>query len=192
MRTPAKVLAPRELCRLKNRAARGRFGLRNRVMVLLSFKAGLRACEIAGLEWSMVLDPSGRVGGSLVIAAGIAKNGKARRLPVHPELKAALELLNKTDGRPRAGPVVRSQRGGAMTARSVVNWFKALYDELGLSGCSSHSGRRTFITLSARLISRVGGSLRDVQELAGHRDLATTQRYIEGDRDAQRRLVAML
>jgi integrase/recombinase XerD len=161
-------------------------------MVLLSFKAGLRACEIAGLEWSMVLDPSGRVGGSLVIAAGIAKNGKARRLPVHPELKAALELLNKAEGRPRAGPVVRSQRGGAMTARSVVNWFKALYDELGLSGCSSHSGRRTFITLSARLISRVGGSLRDVQELAGHRDLATTQRYIEGDRDAQRRLVAML
>ncbi len=79
-----------------------------------------------------------------------------------------------------------------MTPRSVVNWFKGLYDDLGLSGCSSHSGRRTFITLSARLISRAGGSLRDVQELAGHSDLSTTQRYIEGDRDAQRKLVAML
>jgi integrase/recombinase XerD len=140
----------------------------------------------------MVLDPSGRVGASLMIASGIAKNGRARRLPVHPELKVALEKLNRLQGRPRGGPVIRSQRGGAMTPRSVVNWFKDLYDELGLTGCSSHSGRRTFITLSARLISRAGGSLRDVQELAGHSDLATTQRYIEGDRDAQRKLVAML
>jgi integrase/recombinase XerC len=192
MATPAKVLAPRELCRLQKRAARGRFSLRNTVIVLLSFKAGLRACEIAGLEWSMVLDPSGRVSTSLMITGGIAKNGRARRLPLHAELRASLELLNKAQGRPRTGPVICSQRGGAMTPRSVVNWFKSLYVEIGLQGCSSHSGRRTFITLAARLISRAGGSLRDVQELAGHSDLSTTQRYIEGDRDAQRKLVAML
>ena len=79
-----------------------------------------------------------------------------------------------------------------MTARSVVNWFKGIYTELGLAGCSSHSGRRTFITLSARLVSRAGGSLRDVMELAGHRQLTTTERYVEGDRDAQRRLVSMI
>jgi integrase/recombinase XerD len=192
MGTPAKVLAPRELCRVQRQVARGRYPLRNNVMVLLSFKAGLRACEIAGIDWTMVLDPSGRVSTTLMIGAGIAKNGKARRLPLHDELRAALQQLNRSEGRPRHGPVIRSQRADAMTPRSVVNWFKWLYDEVGLSGCSSHSGRRTFITRSARLISRAGGSLRDVQELAGHRDLSTTQRYIEGDRDAQRKLVAML
>ena len=79
-----------------------------------------------------------------------------------------------------------------MTARSIVNWFAELYDELGLDGCSSHSGRRTFITNAARLVSKTGGSLRDVQELAGHSALSTTERYIEGDRDAQRKLVRML
>ena len=79
-----------------------------------------------------------------------------------------------------------------MTPRSVVNWFADLYASTGLDGCSSHSGRRTFITYSARLISRAGGSLRDVQELAGHRAITTTERYIEGDRDAQRRLVHLL
>ena len=79
-----------------------------------------------------------------------------------------------------------------MTARSVVNWFRATYAELGFAGCSSHSGRRTFITRSARLLARTGGSLRDIQELVGHRDLATTQRYIEGDRDAQRKLIRLL
>lgn len=192
MATPAKVLVPRELRRVKARASRGRYARRNRAIVMLSFKAGLRACEIAGLDWTMVLTPSARIGPSLIIPGSIAKNGRARRLPIHPDLKEALEQLHKAQRRPCNGPVVRSQRGGHMTSRSVVNWFKAIYTELGLAGCSSHSGRRTFITLSARLVSRAGGSLRDVMELAGHRQLTTTERYVEGDRDAQRRLVNMI
>jgi integrase/recombinase XerC len=126
MATPAKVLAPGELRRVQQRAGRGRYALRNAVMVLLSFKAGLRACEIAGLDWSMVLDPSGRVGSSIMVASGIAKNGRARRVPLHPELRAALERLGKASGRPRSGAIVCSQRGGAMLPRSVVNWFKTL------------------------------------------------------------------
>ena len=192
MGAAAKVLAAGELRRLQRHALSGRQAARDSVMIRLSFKAGLRACEIAGLDWTMVLDPSGRVGPSLMIASSIAKNGRARRLPVHVDLKEALKHLHRAQRRPRAGPVICSQRGGHMTPRSIVNWFKAIYVELGLAGCSSHSGRRTFITLSARLVSRAGGSLRDVMELAGHRQLTTTERYVEGDRDAQRRLVGML
>ena len=37
-----------------------------------------------------------------------------------------------------------------------------------------------------------GASLRDVQMLAGHRSIETTQGYIDGDSDAQRRLVSMI
>jgi integrase len=192
MGTPAKVLTPGELRRLQARASRGRCAIRNRVMVLLSFKAGLRACEIAGLDWSMVLAPGGCVGRSLLVAGSIAKNGRARRVPIHRELKRALLQLHALCDLPVSGAVIRSQRGGHMRARAVVNWFKETYTEAGLKGCSSHSGRRTFITRSARLIGRVGGSLRDVQELAGHRAITTTERYIEGDRDAQRRLVHLL
>ena len=45
---------------------------------------------------------------------------------------------------------------------------------------------------SARRVSQVVVSLRDVQELAGHTSLAMTQRYIEGDTEAKRKLVALL
>lgn len=191
-RHPAKVLAPADLCRVLAHVQSSRHPSRNRVIVLLSFQAGLRAAEIAGLTWPMVLDSRGSVSATLYVSPGIAKLGRGRCLPLHPALRTALHLHHRAAGRPSEGPVIRSERGGAMCPRSVVNWFKAVYLELGLEGCSSHSGRRTFITRSARLLPKAGGSLRDVQELAGHRALSTTERYIQGDRDIQRKLVALL
>jgi integrase/recombinase XerD len=161
-------------------------------MVLLSFKAGLRAGEIAGLDWNMVLAADGTLAAWLSIGDKITKYGRGRRVPMNAELRSALSRLHRVAGRPRSGPVIESQRGGHMKPRAVVNWFKSYYDHLALQGCSSHSGRRTFITRSARLVAKAGGSLRDVQELAGHRSITTTERYIEGDRDAQRKLVRML
>jgi hypothetical protein len=46
-----------------------------------------------------------------------------------------------------------------------------------------------FATRCAKKIVEAGGSLRDVQELAGHASLATTQRYIQGDSAAKRKVV---
>ena len=161
-------------------------------MVLLSFKAGLRACEIAGLEWPMVLGSDGRVTDQITLARGIAKKGSGRLIPMHRKLTKALRKLHDAEGEPALGALIRSERGDKMTAGSVVNWFGLVYRQLGLVGCSSHSGRRTFITNSARVLARTGGSLRDIQELAGHRALTTTERYIEGDRAAQRKLISLL
>jgi integrase/recombinase XerD len=90
---------------------------------------------------------------------------------------------------PETAYVVTTERSGRTSAQAVVNMFKRWYTDLGLLGCSSHSGRRTFITNAAKKISTVGGSLRDVQMLAGHSSLAVTQRYIEGDSDARRKVV---
>jgi integrase/recombinase XerD len=192
MSQPAKVLAAGDVRRALARARQSRHGIRNQLMVLLSCKAGLRACEIAGLDWSMVLAADGTIADTLTIAGRIAKNGRGRRIPMHAELRRTLLATHRVSQCPRAGPVICSQRGAHMTPRSVVNWFAKLYAAAGLDGCSSHSGRRTFITNAARLISRSGGSLRDVRELAGHSAITTTERYIEGDRDAQRKLVRML
>ncbi len=54
-----------------------------------------------------------------------------------------------------------------------------------------HSGRRTAITKWARNITTAGGSLKDVQELAGHSALSTTQGYIDENKNAKRRVVDM-
>ena len=173
------------------RAVRGRpEPQRDRVMVLLSLRAGLRAGEVAWLDWSMVLDPGGRVAHVLVVPDAIAKKGSGRRVPLHPELRRALiDLWREAD---RNGPIIPSRRGGHMQPNSVVNWFRELYAEVGAAGCSSHSGRRTFITHAARKAHKAGASLRDVQLLAGHRSIMHTQTYIDGDSDAQRRLVRSL
>ena len=192
IRQPAKALEAADVSRLIEHVQQTRYPARNCVIVLLSFKAGLRACEIAGLRWQMVLTSNGKLGASVHVSRHIAKQGRARCIPMHPELTAALATLHAETGRPREGPVICSERRRHMTARSVVNWFRATYARIGLDGCSSHSGRRTFITRSARMLAKTGGSLRDIQELAGHQALTTTERYIAGDRDAQRKLVALV
>jgi integrase/recombinase XerD len=109
---------------------------------------------------------------------------------MHQDLQAALARLWRV--RHSDDYVVASNRGGQLRANSIVNWFVTMFADLGLAGCSSHSGRRTFITSAAKNVHRAGGSLRDVQMLAGHRSIETTQRYIDGDTACQRRLVRLL
>lgn len=191
-RQPARMLEPEDVDRLLASTSETRHPSRNRLIVLLSFKAGLRACEISGLTWPMVLKTNGRIAEHLTISRNIAKYGSGRRIPMHPGLRGALASHHRELGNPTVGPLIASERGGHMTPRSIVNWFHGAYDCLDLRGCSTHSGRRTFITKSARAIGRIGGSLRDVQELAGHRALSSTEVYLVGDRDAQRKLINLI
>ena len=186
----AKILSDDDVIDLLVYAESTRHPLRNRVIVLLSAKAGLRAGEIAKLTWDMVLGPNGAIGTAIELRDHAAKKRSGRLVPVHQELRNALATWRGvTQG---VGPVVLSERGAAMTPLSIVVWFSRAYDAIGLDGCSSHSGRRTFITRAARLVHKAGGSLRDVQLLAGHQSIQTTQRYIDGDSDAQRKLVSLI
>ena len=184
----AKILSEDDLQDLLAYAAATRNPFRNRVIVLLSAKAGLRAGEIASLTWDMVLEPSGEISTAIELRDHAAKKRSGRLIPIHHDLQDALASWRSTTH--GSGPVVLSERGCAMTPLSIVVWFARAYRAVGLEGCSSHSGRRTFVTRAARLAHKAGGSLRDVQLLAGHRSIQTTQRYIDGD--AQRKLVALI
>lgn len=186
----AKVLSKDDLQDLLTYASATRNPIRNRVIVLLSAKAGLRAGEIANLTWDIVVDPIGAISTAIELRDHGAKKRSGRLIPLHKDLRNA--LANWRSVTLGTGPVVLSERGGAMTPLSIVVWFARAYRAIGLEGCSSHSGRRTFITRTARLAHKAGGSLRDVQLLAGHRSIQTTQRYIDGDTDVQRKLVSLI
>ena len=185
----AKILSADHIDDLLFLAKQSRHPLRNRLIVLFSVRAGLRAAEIAKVTWQMVLDPGGDIGSMIELQDKIAKKRSGRCIPIHFDLREALSEARRANA---AGPIIQSERGGAMTPLSIVVWFNRAYQKLGFEGCSSHSGRRTFITRAARLVHKAGGSLRDVQLLAGHSSIQTTQRYIDGDSVAQRKLVSLL
>ena len=191
----AKIITDKQVRAVLAELDTRRYPLRDRVMFLLSIKAGLRAKEVASVTWGMLTDAEGQIADLIALENKASKGkGGGRHIPIHPDLKAALIALHGDRGekaRPDM-PVVHSERDRGLSAAAVVVWFHRLYGDLGMVGCSSHSGRRSFITRAARKISEVGGSLRDVQQLAGHASLGTTARYIEADAEAQRKVVALI
>ena len=186
-----------------------------RVTFMLSYYAGLRVQEIAGLEWDKHIMVNGKLretsfpvydannqpvfgaDGSLItrsvpclyIGGDIGKYGSERNIPMHPQLAAALNhLFGMRDsvtsfvipsGRTCAGQGLRAR------AHALKMRINRMYKALGMEGFSSHSGRRTFITNGAQKANAFGTSLRDVQSLAGHKNLMTTEAYIDlSDRQA--------
>lgn len=151
---------------------------RDKLILALSNYAGARAGEIAALEGKDVLDPEGRLRDEIVISSRGAKYGKERPVPLHPELRSELANYMMRLG-DKEGPLFYGRYGDQLTANAVAQLLKRAYERAQLRGCSSHSGRRTFITMLARNAGKKGCSIRDVQILAGHADLRTTQIYIE-------------
>jgi integrase len=125
----AKILNNKQLAQLLAYASGTRYPLRNRVIILLSVKAGLRAGEIANLTWDMVLDPSGQISAAIELRDWAAKKNSGRTIPLHDDLATALaSWMIETSS---SGPVIASVRGGPMTPISIVNWFKTAYQSMG-------------------------------------------------------------
>ena len=197
----AKVLSPAQIRTALQFLQTTRNPERDTVIFLLSCKSACRAKEVSNITWEMVTDPEGNVADAIQLqnVASKGKNG-GRTIPLNKDLKVALVVLKGLVESKRAergfafdlaSNVVASERGSRMSPNSIAHWFKRLYGNLGYDGCSSHSGRRSAITTWSRNVSRAGGSLRDVQALAGHSSLAMTQLYIDQNSDAQKSLVDM-
>jgi integrase len=193
----SKVLTEKQIETMLAYVSSRRNGARNRVILQLSVKAGLRAKEIACLKWAMLVNADGVVGDAIHLTNIASKGASGRVIPLNKALKESLlHLWEHESSQARFNSheshVIRSERSPRTSAQAVVNMFQRWYRDLNFVGCSSHSGRRTFITNTARKISLVGGSLRDVQSLAGHSNLQTTQRYIDHDTECQRKVVNLL
>ena len=123
----AKILSPVDVADLLTFADCTRNPIRNRLIVLLSAKAGLRAGEIANLTWDMVVDASGQVSNIIELRDHAAKKGSGRLIPIHFDLADTLSAWRQVAAEP--GHVVRSERGGPMTPLSIVVWFNRAYPD---------------------------------------------------------------
>ena len=186
----ARVLTDQEFKRLLAVVAQGKHAGRNRLALMLSHLAGLRVGEIAGLVLCDVIDTDGRVREQLRLRAQITKGGHARVVFVGEKLRREIERYRTewaTD-RPPEAPLLLTQKRTAFSANTLCQLMAQLYRQAGLDGATSHSGRRWFITR----LAHSGVSPKVIMTLAGHKNLTTTQRYIDVRDEMMRAAVELL
>jgi len=159
---------------------RSRHSARAEATLAISLGLGLRAKELTSLTWEDVYDAKGHVRSVLHLRASYTKGGRTRDVFLSsPTLRRALAKYGESrwllGTKASHAPLFPSQKGGPMTPASMARFIKALYREAGISGASSHSGRRTLIT---RLAER-GIDLKAIAEIAGHSSIRTTAVYVE-------------
>jgi len=141
---------------------------RDRAIVETLYGGGLRVSELVGLDRD-----------DLDLRHGVARvRGRGRKERLAPLGSAAVRAIEAyLAERPAAAdprPVFLNRRGGRLTTRSV----RRLLASCARSGSvdprtTPHTLRHSFAT---HLLDR-GADLREVQELLGHRNIATTQIY---------------
>ena len=173
----ARILTKNEFKRVLAVIDAGNYASRNRAVVYFSFFAGLRACEIASLQVRDLVDDERKVKSQIVLEKHMTKGNERQRVIVSSTLRKELQkYVDSTCGEYRLNDaLIKSQKGGSFSPLTMVQLFARIYKSAGITGVSSHSGRRSFITS----MSDNGISVRVIQALARHKHLNTTARYIE-------------
>lgn len=187
----AKTLTPAELARVLDYIETKPNALRNRTMLLLTTWAGFRVGEVADLKISDVQSADGTVKSEIFLAADRVKHAHARTVYLNAKLREELQAYIASRKWHRADqPLFYTQQSprGGFSANTLTQHFHYLYKRAGIEGASSHSGRRTFITT----LANKGVSVRLLASLAGHRSIATTQRYIDVNDDMKRQAVELV
>ena len=183
----ARVLTERELRKVLNFCNTQPHATRNRTMLLCTHMAGMRVGEVAALTVSDVLAMDGTVKEEIALSAQQTKGNKARTVLVPKKLRdeltcylqqrygiANLLAITQTDTQRALFPTQKNPKRG-FTANTLCQLFHKIYKDSQMYGATSHSGRRTFITK----LADKGVGVRVLMALAGHKSIATTQRYIE-------------
>ena len=189
MSKQAKTLTAQELRRVLDYIATRPHAARNRAMLLTTHYAGLRVSEVATLRYSDLVDGEGHIRGEFRLRAAETKNGEARTVFVSERLRKEIaQYIKLTDFARQDCKLFYTQKRTGFSANTLTQFFHHLYKRAGIAGASSHSGRRTFITTLAER----GVSARVLMTLAGHRNLSTTQRYIDVRDDMLRNAVELV
>jgi len=176
----AKVLNKTEFNRVVKFQISTRHGLRNVLLLHLSFFLGLRSKEMASLIIGDLMDVNGDLKEEVTLKRHQTKRGKQRRFYITNDKlkKVILQYLNTRKGVngnwDLNAPLIKNQMpSGKFSSASLQQCFKKMYESVGIDA-SSHSGRRSFCTN----LSENGISITNLQTLMGHQSISTTALYI--------------
>ena len=191
MSKQAKTLTQLELRRVLDYTATRKHSTRNRCLVMTTFLSGMRVGEVASLRYKDVVDTDGNIRSEIRLTAEQTKGNEGRVVFVNEKLRKELERYVRF-----IKPLNHSEKffysqkakSDGFTANTLTQFFHYLYKRAGVDGASSHSGRRTFIT---NLASK-GVGVRVLMSLSGHKNISTTQAYIDVNDDMKRKAVELV
>ena len=176
MSKQAKTLNERELQRLLDFVKTTKNATRNRAIILLTHLAGMRIGEVAAVRICDVIASDGTVRDEINLSAAQTKGNRSRSVLLNERVQGELAAyVRNVRVRDAKQALFRTQRSSAFTANSLTQVINGIYRNAGFDGASSHSGRRGFLTN----LAEKGVSVRVMMALAGHANMATTQRYID-------------
>ncbi len=185
----AKTLTTRELEHVLDYVSQRKYPERNRALIAMSFYAGLRVAEIASLKMGDVLNADGTIKSEIRLSAAQTKGKHPRTVFVSQRLRAELECYIATRHiRDADVPFFHTGNRLGFTPNGLCVWFYQLYKNVGISGGSSHSGRKFFITT----LANKGIGVRILASLAGHKNISVTQRYIDVNDEQKRNAVELI
>lgn len=187
----AKTLTEQDLQRVMSYIESRPHASRNRAMLMTTYYAGMRVGEVATLRYMDIVDVDKTIRCEIILRPEQTKGSESRTVFISEKLRKELaDYVSATNFKDPYDKFFYTQKkyGQGFTPNTLTQHFHYLYRNAGIRGASSHSGRRSFIT---NLASK-GISVRVLASLAGHKSIATTQRYIDVNDDMKRKAVELM
>ena len=190
MAKQAKTLTQVEIRRVLDYIATRKHSIRNRALLMTTYLSGMRVGELSSLRYKDVIDAEGNIRNEIRLTAEQTKGNEARVVFVSEKLRKELErytqIYKPKDFNLKFFYSQKADSDG-FTANTLTQFFHYLYKQSGIDGASSHSGRRTFITN----LANKGISVRVLASLAGHKNISTTQCYIDVNDEMKRKAIEL-
>ena len=184
--TQAKVLTQDEVERVVCYLGKKQHAARNQAMFMLTHGCGVRIKELVSIRICDVLDRNGDINAEVHLNRNQTKGDRGRTVYLSDKMREVIKAylcerfglqsllaVTLTDtSRALFSTQKNADRG--FSPSTGCQMFHYWYKDCGIAHGSSHSGRRSFSTN----LANKGVSIHVLKELAGHRSIAVTEKYI--------------
>jgi integrase len=142
--------------------ARHPLGTKAQLALVLLLYTAQRKADVTRMGWQHIK------GDTIVVRQ--QKTGTELLIPLHPELKRALDAAARTNLN-----ILLTEHGLPFSSGGFGMWFRKRCDEAGLPQCSAHGLRK----LAATRLANAGCSTEQIKAITGHKSMIEVARYIK-------------